>query len=1513
MAAARGDYILLLNNDVVVTPGWLERIIACAEKHPEIGMVGPRSNYVSGLQFVEGADYDTNTFKGLLEFANKFADDHAGQAQQILRVVGFCMMIKRAVIEKIGGMDDRCGLGNFEDDDFSLRATIAGFESWIARDCFIHHFGHRTFAGEKVDLKNSFLKNWEVFKEKWGLPSEMPYGSSYRLVDMKNTRFDPSIHFYPLEKGSAIMENPSDDYQTAEAAYCAIQANFSAKRTEQIIEAFENLVNSYPMFALAHNDLGVLYSNAGNKEKARYHYEQAIKLMPENINFQKNLADFYCLELGRIEAALQIYVDILRSHPDDIETLMATGQICVALEKPGDAMAFFNRILEIEPWNEDVRKAIEKLEGQPALQNINAQTPDEIYQNIKHNLRTLSPDEALEIFQKLVESYPDFALGHNDLGVLYYNAGDKEKTLQHYQLAVQLQPENTTFRKNLADFLFVELGKVEEALEIYVNILALNPQDVETLLITGHMCVALKRFDDARDFYNRVLELEPENSDASNNLLALGKQQTENGLFTSETSNISAMVTENIEVLDFESHHPEVENPVKTASILIDLDGIQNRVKECIKSIQAHTFESHELILINRGAAKGILKWAQQLVEDNDHYYIIECGRQKHWAAAINQAIQKANGDLVVLMHNDVVVPKGWLKAFKTCIDLVPNIGVVGPMSNQTSGIQQMIHSDESERVAFESAAEAFNEINQYRRVSTRKLPDFCLVFRRELPDKIGYFDEQFISDEIVVEDFCNRAASGGYQNLIAADTYVYHYDRHKGKKNASIERELRIADKKKLKTKLNRSEVQSLSTKSSQTARILTNAKVLSEEGEIDQAIEILLSGIGIQPEDSQFYFALAEILLAAKRFQDAKDALTEMPATDDTQEMRKAELLGYVEEGLGNYEAALAHIERVLTVNPTAATALNLKGILAFRNQDRNSAEQLFCRAIASDSGYGEPYTNLGILKLEEEQEETALKLFEKGFNLTPSDFDIATNYHFLISELNDYQRAEKFAREAAALYPNNQKIRYLLIDCLVQTGKYDEAMDEIEFAIVKFGIEDGIIPAALKVREKLGAIQTKKSLKKAAVSLCMIVKNEEKYIAKCLASVKPIVDEMIVVDTGSTDRTKDIAAVFGAKTYDFEWDNDFAKARNYSISKAEGDWIFVMDADEVISPRDYDRFRKIVSKRPKVAIAYRITTRNYNTLANMIGWTPNDGQYPDEEVVSGWLPSVKVRLFYGKDQVWFEGVVHEMVDPVLKRNQIKIMQCLIPIHHYGRLNKENVNRKDEVYFEIGKKKLENMADDINAIRELAVQATNMEKNDEALKLWNKLLSLNPNPRAVSETHINLGTIYSRMGNYQNALEAAKKAVENSPDLKEAKYNYAVAELHAGDLKKTIAVLENLLSEIPDYPPARFILAAAYGCAGRKETALMGLYQLKATPLGPFLVYSCAELAKGLITAHRHAYALKLLSTVIECEIINAEILNLFAECIRLSEEENITVKNNQQFSFNNQPYEPENLRQS
>ncbi len=95
---------------------------------------------------------------------------------------------------------------------------------------------------------------------------------------------------------------------------------------------------------------------------------------------------------------------------------------------------------------------------------------------------------------------------------------------------------------------------------------------------------------------------------------------------------------------------------------------------------------------------------------------------------------------------------------------------------------------------------------------------------------------------------------------------------------------------------------------------------------------------------------------------------------------------------------------------------------------------------------------------------------------------------------------------------------------------------------------------------------------------ISLCMIVKNEEKYIGNCLKSICDLVDEIIIVDTGSTDKTKEICKQFTDKIYDFKWVNDFAKARNFSFEKATSDYIMWLDADDILIEKDRIKFKSL-----------------------------------------------------------------------------------------------------------------------------------------------------------------------------------------------------------------------------------------------------------------------------------------------------------------------------------------------
>ncbi len=99
--------------------------------------------------------------------------------------------------------------------------------------------------------------------------------------------------------------------------------------------------------------------------------------------------------------------------------------------------------------------------------------------------------------------------------------------------------------------------------------------------------------------------------------------------------------------------------------------------------------------------------------------------------------------------------------------------------------------------------------------------------------------------------------------------------------------------------------------------------------------------------------------------------------------------------------------------------------------------------------------------------------------------------------------------------------------------------------------------------------------------SISLCMIVKNEEKVLKRCLESVQGIVDEINIIDTGSTDRTKEIAQLYTDRIFDFEWIDDFAAARNYSFSKATKDYILWLDADDIITPEDRQNFLGLKSR--------------------------------------------------------------------------------------------------------------------------------------------------------------------------------------------------------------------------------------------------------------------------------------------------------------------------------------------
>lgn len=170
LAIARGRTMVLLNNDTVLTDGWLEGLLAPMRRDATIGAVGPRTNRIVGRQQIDDVPYGEPDLAGLPAFAAARRERLAGAGTFARRLIGFCVAIRRAAMLAVGGLDPRFGTGNFEDDDYGLRLQVAGYRLWIAEDVFVHHWGSQTFRAEKIDHAALIRTNYRLFAEKWGLP-----------------------------------------------------------------------------------------------------------------------------------------------------------------------------------------------------------------------------------------------------------------------------------------------------------------------------------------------------------------------------------------------------------------------------------------------------------------------------------------------------------------------------------------------------------------------------------------------------------------------------------------------------------------------------------------------------------------------------------------------------------------------------------------------------------------------------------------------------------------------------------------------------------------------------------------------------------------------------------------------------------------------------------------------------------------------------------------------------------------------------------------------------------------------------------------------------------------------------------------------------------------------------------------------------------------------------------------------------------------------------------------------
>ena len=235
----------------------------------------------------------------------------------------------------------------------------------------------------------------------------------------------------------------------------------------------------------------------------------------------------------------------------------------------------------------------------------------------------------------------------------------------------------------------------------------------------------------------------------------------------------------------------------------------------------------------------------------------------------------------------------------------------------------------------------------------------------------------------------------------------------------------------------------------------------------------------------------------------------------------------------------------------------------------------------------------------------------------------------------------------------------------------------------------------------------------MSKIPISVCIIAKNEEKYIEECLKRLKPYGFEIVVTDTGSTDRTKEIAEKYADKVLDFEWINDFSAARNFCAKNASNNWILSIDCDEFMNSVDVKVIRILMQKFPRCTGIIRL--RNI-VIEN------NTEKYTMEDVVR----------FYNRNFYSYINPIHEQLtifDPSKKDKRYEnFMMPMEVVHHGYAISPEEMQKKQQRNLDILYKNLENNPDDTYTLFQIGQSQYVLGNYEEAVEYYSRAVDSNP-----------------------------------------------------------------------------------------------------------------------------------------------------------------------------------------
>lgn len=439
-----------------------------------------------------------------------------------------------------------------------------------------------------------------------------------------------------------------------------------------------------------------------------------------------------------------------------------------------------------------------------------------------------------------------------------------------------------------------------------------------------------------------------------------------------------------------------------------------------------------------------------------------------------------------------------------------------------------------------------------------------------------------------------------------------------------------------------------------------------------------------------------------ARKPLPDARkplsDARTPLQEAVSPLEEKKLAAIALVQEK--RWKEAIDSLKACLAEDPNDAVLLNPLGFCYHQTGNRREAKHIFHEGIRRFPDVGVFRLNLVDTLLADGDAQTALHHALNAVTEIPGDPDLrAALVRARESLLREARRTKRHAKGKKTAVEATQREMIRRADDLLQ----------------------GIAPDSQKEASAASNVtrNSHKAARKARLSVVMIVKNEEKFLADCLASVRNAADEIILVDTGSTDSTLDIAARYDAKIFHHVWNDDFSEARNVSLKHATGDWALWIDADERLAPGEEARLRDHVENSPAHVGAYMVN------ICNFLDDAPN--------------PTVNYhracRLFRRLPGLKFTGRVHEQNLRQIQESGYACAMTELTLNHYGYAEKVMQERN---------------------------------KHERFLRMLHREVEENPDETYKTFHRFNLANAYFTLGKMREAAHWFALADEN-PDPKE------------------------------------------------------------------------------------------------------------------------------------------------